>query len=265
MNNLCLAGGVFMNCKVNGVLWKDSGFEHIFVHPAASDDGSAIGAAFFAAREAGYSVSNPLRNVQLGASFSNDEVIRCLNSYGIPYKVSNDICTDVAELIGQGKFVGWLNGAAEMGARALGGRSIIASPVLSEVKDAINKQVKRREIWRPYCPSINYELRTDYLENDIESPFMIIANTATQALKANAPAIVHIDGTVRPQTVQKKILPKWHHLIESVAKTTGHPVILNTSFNGCGEPIVNSPHDAIRTFFSTGLHALAMEDVLIIK
>jgi carbamoyltransferase len=265
IRNLCLAGGVFMNCKANGSITDGCGIENVFIHPAASDDGSAIGAAFYVAKEFGYDTRNIIQHVQYGASYTNDDVINHLNAYGISYKISNDISQDVAKLIGQGKFVGWFNGASEMGARALGGRSIIASPIFSETKQALNKQVKRREFWRPYCPSLTFENQANYIQNPTDTPFMICTKQATKLLAESAPAIVHVDNTVRPQSVKQDVLPKWHHLIEAVAKQTGHPILLNTSFNGSGEPIVNSPHDAIRTFFSTGLHALAMEDVLITK
>lgn len=263
--NLCLAGGVFMNCKANGEVWKQSGIRNLFIHPASSDDGSAIGAAMVVAQEFGCDIKDSLNHVQYGASFTNDEIRNCLDSFGLNYKDSSDICKDVADLIGQGKYVGWFNGSAEMGARALGGRSIIASPAFNGTKEKINRQVKRREMWRPYCPSIIYEAAMDYLVNELDSPFMICTNEAKNKLRETAPSTVHVDNTVRPQTVHSNIQPKWYDLLNYVKATTGHPVLLNTSFNASGEPIVNSPFDAIRTFYSTGLHAIALGDFLIIK
>ena len=152
-----------------------------------------------------------------------------------------------------------------MGARALGGRSIIACPEKPEIKDLINEKVKFREKWRPYCPSLLSEYKDDYIKNAMETPFMILAREAKSNLIKDAPSIVHVDKTIRPQTVEKDILPKWYHLIESVKSYTGYPIILNTSFNVRGEPIVCSPFDAIRTFYSTGLDYMAIEDFLISK
>ncbi len=265
VTNLCTAGGVFMNCKANRAILDNSGIKNIFIHPASSDDGSAIGAAFILAKECGDNPRNILTNVQQGASFSNDDVLKAVKSAGLKFLTPEDITSDTAKLLSEGKYAGWFQGASEMGARALGGRSIIASPHDVETKTNINRRVKFREEWRPYCPSMLYETKDKYLVNAVESPFMILASEATEALKKCAKATVHIDGTVRPQTVRKEYLPKWYEMIKNVGEFTNNPVVLNTSFNVRGEPIVNSPFDAIRTFYSTGLDFLAIEDVLIMK
>ncbi len=265
LSDLCLAGGIFMNCKANGTILKNCAIDNIFIHPASSDDGSCIGAAFYTARQLGFNVTNPLKTVQYGASFTNAEILSVVKGCGLSYQTPDDIGEEIAKIISINQFAGWFQGGAEMGARALGGRSIIASPVNPDTKDAINAKVKYRETWRPYCPSLLEEFKSKYLADDLDSPYMILAENATEELRLAAPSTVHVDNTVRPQTVNKDVLPLWYHLIESVQKYTGHPVILNTSFNVRSEPIVNSPHDAIRTFYSTGLNALAMGDILITK
>lgn len=263
--DICLCGGVFMNCKANGEIFKRSGFENIFIHPASSDDGSSIGAAFYISAELNENPVNILKNVQLGSGFNNDEIRKDLDNCGLKYTMSDNIAFDTAKLLHDEKFVGWFQGRAEMGARALGGRSIIASPISLQVKDRINKQVKYRENWRPYCPSMLFDYKDDYLSGCKESPFMIIASEATPILKEKAPAVVHIDNTVRAQTVKQEDLPLWYNLISEFNKLSGFPVILNTSFNVRSEPIVNTPLDAIRTFYSSGLHSMAIGDFIVEK
>ena len=239
--------------------------EEVFIHPAASDDGSAIGAAYWVAKQLGDDVRDPLKHVQYGAAFSNDEVKQALDVCGVEYQALDDTAATTAKLLAQGKILGWFQGGAEMGARALGGRSIIACPTQEAIKEQVNSKVKFRESWRPYCPSLPVESRQDYLQNDAYQPFMIRADQATELLAKQAPATVHVDNSVRPQTVDQEVLPLWHSLISETGKLTGVPVLLNTSFNIRGEPIVNSPFDAIRTFFSTGLDALVMGDFLVLK
>lgn len=265
LHNICLAGGVFMNCKANYCIAELPEITDIFIHPAASDDGSAIGAAYWVSRQLGVELQDPLKHVQHGAAFSNEAIQKTLDVCGISYIPLVDTAKSTAKLLAKGKIVGWFQGAAEMGARALGGRSIIACPNSTTVKDEINANVKFREAWRPYCPSLLLEKQADYLRSSAANPFMIRADKATELLEKHAPATVHVDGTVRPQTVSADVLPLWHSLISQTAELSGVPVLLNTSFNVRGEPIVNSPYDAIRTFFSTGLDALVLGDYLVLK
>ena len=265
IRNLCLAGGVFMNCKANRVILDESDIERVFIHPASSDDGSCVGAALYVSRGLGYDSRNTLRNVQLGPSFSNAEVEDAIKTCKLDYTVPDDICLEAAKLAAGGKIVGWFQGGCEMGARALGGRSIVASPLTEGVKAEINRSVKRREEWRPYCPSLCSESKGDYLVDPLETPFMILAREASERLRQYAPDTVHVDRTVRPQTVEKSVSPRWHSLIEHVGELTGQPVVLNTSLNVRGQPIACHPYDAIGMLFSTGLDALAIEDFLIQK
>jgi carbamoyltransferase len=262
---LCLAGGVAMNCKANGRLLDEAGIREIFIHPAASDDGAAIGAAFHVAQLEDRLVPNPLRHAQWGPSFGDNEIVAALRSCGIPYTTPADVPEAAADLLVEGRFLGWFQGGAELGARALGGRSIIACPGDPDTRDRVNRRVKFREEWRPYCPSLTSESRAHYLEDGVEAPFMILARQATAALAAAAPATVHVDGSVRPQTVAQDAQPLWHHLLECVGERTGHPVLLNTSFNVRGEPMVCTPKDAIRCFFGSGLDALVIGSFLVRK
>jgi carbamoyltransferase len=262
---LCLAGGVAMNCKANGRLLDDSGIQDIFIHPAASDDGAAIGAAFHVAAHEDRLVPNPLRHAQWGPAYSDEEIAAALQGCGIPFTSTNDIAEAAADLLADGRLLGWFQGGVEMGARALGGRSIVACPAEADTKERVNRRVKFREEWRPYCPSLTTESRADYFEDAVEAPFMILARRATAKLATAAPATVHVDGSVRPQTVSPDILPLWHHLLECVGSRTGHPVLLNTSFNVRSEPIICTPHDAIRCFFGSGLDALAIGSFLVRK
>lgn len=265
ITNICLAGGVSMNCKAMSSVLENTGIENIFVHPAASDDGACIGAGLYIAKSFGENVHNTLRHVQLGPSFDNDEIEQVLKSCNLSYSKPDDICAKAAELLSQEKILAWFHGGLEMGARALGGRSIIACPGNLTMKDRINSTVKYREAWRPYCPSMTSESKGNYLHHAIETPFMTVARNATTELYTHAPATIHVDGTSRPQTVERAVLPKWHNLLECMKAYSGHPLLLNTSFNIRGEPIVCSPLDAIRCFYSTGLDALIVEDLLLIK
>jgi carbamoyltransferase len=265
IRNLCLSGGVFMNCKANGYLADLPEVDSLFVHPASSDDGASVGAAFYLSSQSGYACRNVLGGVQLGPSYGNDEIESILKRCSIPYSTSENVAYETARLLGQGKIVGWFQGGCEMGARALGGRSIIASVTEKRPKDRINNSIKFREGWRPYCPSFNTEYNGEFTVNAMDTPFMIVARRASEELRQIAPDVVHVDGSVRSQTVRKEVLPRWYSLLDHLRLLEGYPLVLNTSFNVRGEPIACSPSDAIRCFYSTGLDALVMEDHIIVK
>ena len=239
--------------------------ENLFIHPAASDDGACLGSAFFVAAAGGDSPRNVLTHVQLGPSYSNAEIESCLRFSGSRYTTPGDLCAEAAKLLAQGKILGWFQGGAEMGARALGGRSIIALAKDPRIKEIVNNNVKRREPWRPYCPSMTQESASAYLQDPVESPYMILARKATPLMQSVGASAVHVDNTVRPQTVRAEVLPLWHSLLENVGRISGHPMILNTSFNVRSEPIVCSPFDALRCFYSTGLDGLVIGNFLVAK
>ena len=264
--NLCISGGVAMNCKMNGALSKLPCVERVFINPASHDSGTALGAALLAGRDHGVSSLNTvLTHAYWGPSFSDDEIEQALRHCGLAYGKCGDVALATAELLNQGKIVGWFQGRAEFGARALGGRSILANPMRADMKEVINARVKYREAFRPFAPSMIEEVKTTYMVEPEDSPFMILAYPFKEDFRASFPSVVHVDGSVRPQTVSRDTNPLYWELIDKFGKLSGHPIILNTSFNVRGEPIVNSPLDAIRCFYSTGMDALAIGSFLLTK
>jgi len=188
-----------------------------------------------------------------------------LDGCKLSYKVCDNVAERAADFLADGEIVGWFQGRMEFGARALGGRSILANPVFPDIKDKVNREVKYRESWRPFCPSLCTEAKDDYLKGAAEAPFMIVAFPVREEKRALIPSAVHVDGTVRPQTIEKSASPLFYHLVETLGKHTGHPVVLNTSFNVRGEPIICTPLEALRCYFSTGMDALAIGDFLLRK
>ncbi|MCX6353710.1 MAG: hypothetical protein NTZ78_02255 [Candidatus Aureabacteria bacterium] len=265
MDALCLAGGVCMNCKMNGVLHDNPRVKNIFIQPVSSDSGTALGAALALSVRLGEDPRFNLDHAYWGPGYSNEEIVKILEEYKLPYKKVDNIEARVARFLAEGKFVGWFQGRLEMGARALGNRSILADPRTPGVKDTLNKQVKHREGFRPFAPSLLAEAKSEFLENASDSPFMILAYKVREDKKNLIPGVVHVDDTVRPHTVKKEVNPRYWRLIKEFEALTGVPVILNTSFNVRGEPIICSPGDAIRCFYGTGLDALAIGDYLLTK
>lgn len=264
--NLCLGGGVALNATANGKLIRSGLISNIFIQPAASDDGSAIGAAYGAYwKLEGEIPAIKMRDVYLGSGFSESQVEEKLKRYNIRYEYHNNIEEVVADLIASGNIIGWFQGRSEFGPRALGNRSILADPRVEAMKDKVNSCVKFRENWRPFAPAILEDSAEDYLEFYYPSPFMTMTFQVKEDMRKKIPAVVHIDGSTRPQAVNKEANPKFWRLIKNFESITGIPVILNTSFNLRGEPIVCTPEDAIRTFYTSGLDYLAMENFLIKK
>lgn len=264
--NLCISGGVAMNCKMNGVLSQLPVVNDVFINPASHDSGVALGAALLAIKGAGSSPrKNRLEHAYWGPSFSDEEIRAALDHTGVRYLRKEDIASEVAARLNVGQIVGWFQGRAEFGARALGGRSILANPQIADMKDRINSKVKYREGFRPFAPSMIEEVQDTYMSKPKYSPFMILAYSFRDEYQAKFPAIVHVDGTVRPQTVRKDSSPLYWDLINKFGELSGHPVVLNTSFNVRGEPIVGTPLDALRCFFSTGMDALAIGSYLVLK
>jgi carbamoyltransferase len=265
MENLCIAGGVGLNCKMNGEILRQSGCRNIFVQPAASDAGSALGAALYVARQLGEPVRNPLAHVYYGPGFDNDAIRAALRQCKIPFRAVDDPARTAAELLEQGEIVAWFQGRMEFGARALGGRSILANLVVPGIKERVNAEVKYRESWRPFCPSMTAEAQGAYIEGANEASFMTVAYRATESAVKKLPAIVHVDGTMRPQVVAADVNPRYHRLITELGKRTGHPVVMNTSFNVRSEPIICTPLEAVRCFYSNGLDALVIGDFVLTK
>jgi carbamoyltransferase len=264
--NLCLAGGVALNSKANGKIVASGIVNDLFVQPAASDDGVALGAALVPFLDGGQRLPlRPMRHAYLGPCFDDAAISSTLNTYKIRHSQLSDPAATAAELLSHGKILGWYQGRMEFGPRALGARSIIADPRDPEMNAKVNNAVKFREWWRPFAPSFKKEAAPDYLESAYDSPFMILTAQVRPEKREIIPSVTHVDGSARPQTVEQQINPLYYRLIDEFGKRTGVPVIMNTSFNLRGEAIVHTPTDAIRTFFSSGMDALVLGSYLVEK
>jgi len=263
---LIIAGGVSLNSVMNGRIVRESGFDDIYVMPAAGDNGTAIGAAYHVyncvlGQPRDFVHDDPF----IGNRYSDSEIEAVLRECKLNAEYHEDIESVGATLLQEGQILGWHQGAMEIGPRALGNRSILANPTLPEMKDKINAEVKHREAYRPFAPSAIAEARTTYFEDLGDSPFMLKVPDVLPEARAKLPAVTHVDGSARLQTVHKETNPRYHRLISRFGELSGVPVVLNTSFNIMGEPIVESPVDAIRCFFSTGLDTLIIGNYVIRK
>lgn len=259
LRKLCLAGGVHMNCKLNGKLMEQDFVDEVFVIPMSADNGISLGAALVVAAENGINVRARIKHVYLGPEFSDDDIERCLKKSSINYTKSENIAIDAAKLLHGKKILAWFQGRMECGARALGNRSILANPLDPEMKDKVNKRVKFREMWRPFCPSVIAEDADNYfIMNGKEAPYMIVAHYAREGIREKLPAVVHVDNSVRPQTVEKEINPLYWSLISEFKSLSGVPVVLNTSLNIKGEPMICRPEEAINCFLKTDLDYLCI-------
>jgi carbamoyltransferase len=268
--NLCIAGGVGLNCVANGRIAREAGFDNVWIQPAAGDDGIAIGCAYY-----GYLgiMKRPrsfvMDDAYLGIAYTGDAERKALDRWLVRLEtartVSGDICLDAAKLLAQSNVLGWFQGRSEFGPRALGNRSILADPRTAEMKDKLNKRVKHRQAFRPFAPVVLAERAGEIFEGDEESPFMLLAKQVRPAWKEKIAAVVHVDGTARVQTVRERQNPRLYRLLREFEAITGVPVLVNTSFNVKGEPIVETPRDALDCFLATGIDYLALHDTLISK
>lgn len=266
--NLVLAGGCALNSSFNGKIAGRHGFRHVFVPSAPADDGNAIGAAWLAHAEAdhGWRAPKGPMTPYLGSSVSTEPLERMTAWEPRLQRLSpKEIALKTAELLAEGKLVGWVQGRAEFGPRALGNRSILADPRPADAKDQLNAKVKYREAFRPFAPSILAEHGADWFEDYQDAPYMERTLTWKEAVRQRVPAVVHEDGTGRLQSVTSERNPRYHALISAFHALTGVPVILNTSFNVMGKPILHTTEDAVLMFYTTGLDALVVEDWLLVK
>ena len=258
--NLCFTGGVALNCVANARLVRESGFDRIWVPPCASDTGAPLGSALYHHHQ---TLSAPRRSemthAYYGLAYSDAEIESALKAAGMSYQRLDDaaLVATVAQDLADGRIVGWFQGRYEIGPRALGNRSILASPIHPGVRDVINARVKFREPFRPFAPSVLAERAHEFFEIDQPDPFMTLAPRVRPEKAARIPAAVHVDGTARIQTVDASANPRYHALIESFGKLTGVPILLNTSFNK-QEPIVARPEEAISCFLRTGMDVLVL-------
>ena len=292
IENICLAGGVALNCVANGKLIKEKVFKNIWIQPASGDAGSSLGGALIAWHEylAKPREANPndaMKGSYLGCEFSNKEIIDYLVKVNASFKQYDDhlLFEEVSKMLDEGKIVGWFNGAMEFGPRALGGRSIIGDPRNKKMQSLMNLKIKYRESFRPFAPSVLEEEVSNQFEIDTKSPYMLIVSSVKQELckkmsyeesklfgieklnisRSSLPAITHVDYTARIQTVNKDTNLRYYKLIEAFKKRTGCPVIINTSFNVRGEPIVCTPEDAYKCFMRTEMDALILQNQILLK
>ena len=269
---VCLAGGVAFNCVANGKIFDTTPFEQVYIHPAAGDGGLSVGAAFLVWHQIlGKPRSFVMDHAYWGPEYSQEEIRRAADSNGLVQKGcaiselgEQELMRRAAAIIADGKILGWFQGRAEWGPRALGNRSIVADPRRHEMKDILNRRIKHREIFRPFAPSILAEATSDYFEKSHPSPFMTLAYAVRPERRDKIPAPTHVDGTGRLQTVTREANPRYHALISTFRDLTGVPVVLNTSFND-NEPIVCRPEEAIDCFQRTQMDALVLGDFLITR
>ncbi|MCX7172322.1 MAG: carbamoyltransferase, partial [Proteobacteria bacterium] len=267
---LCLSGGVMMNSVFNGKIAASRRFDDVYLSYAPDDSGNSIGAALWAAADLGDPLPPQLpggASPYLGPAYDDADILALLERYGLNARPLADVTGETAALLDAGAVVGWFQGRMEFGPRALGNRSILADPRRAEMKDRINAAVKYREAFRPFAPAVPLEVAADWFEMPpgttvpyMEKVFLVLPHR-----RAAIPAVVHADGSGRLQTVDSRANPLFHQLLTVFGERTGVPILLNTSFNLNGEPIVASPTDAIRTFFTSGLDALVMGGLLLRK
>jgi carbamoyltransferase len=264
--NLAMAGGVALNSVMNARLLAETPFEHIFIQPAASDAGNALGAALYVWHHA---LRRPRKwrmdHAFLGPEPDPASFRRVLEARKLPFREVGAPEQEAAKLLADSKIVGWFQGRAEVGPRALGARSILADPRSAEMKDVVNAQVKHREGFRPFAPSVLDEEGSDYFDGYYPNPFMLLVLPIKRAKREVIPAVTHVDGTGRLQSVMADSNPAFHRLIGAFRDLTGVPVVLNTSYNLRGEPIVNTPEEALADYLNTGMDALFLGPYLVEK
>ena len=270
LRRLAMAGGVALNCTANGKLLQSGLFDDIYVQPAAGDDGSALGAALWCAGRRGEVKNARMRVPFLGPEASAQDIQTAIQEFRDQIEVRQfetlqETCAEAAKLIQQGRVIAWYRGPMEFGPRALGHRSILADPGHPEMRDRINAMVKMREAFRPFAPAVTLEQVQDWFEvpQGFEMPYMIMTADVRPEHRQKLPAVTHVNGSARVQTVSAKDNAEFHLLLQEVGKRLGREMVLNTSFNVKGQPIVNTPQEAIKTFLGTGIEYLFLENNLV--
>jgi carbamoyltransferase len=269
---VCLAGGVAFNCVANGKIFDATGFEQVYVHPAAGDAGLAVGAAYYVWHQIlGKPRNFVMDHAYWGPGYTRDRIRSAIDASGLAQNgwrveelAEEPLMKRTAAIVADGKILGWFQGRAEWGPRALGNRSIVADPRRPEMKETLNQRIKHREIFRPFAPSILAESTSEWFEKSHPSPFMTLAYSVRPEKRAKIPAPTHVDGTGRLQTVTRQANPRYWSLIKAFEQLTGVPVVLNTSFND-NEPIVCRPEEALDCFQRTQMDALVLGDFLITR
>ncbi len=266
IKRICIGGGVAMNCKMNGFVSGIKEVKELFVHPSSHDGGANIGAAMLSLQKHVPKISfEKLPHAYYGPSYNEQQIESVLKYSKLKWKRLDNPAPFIAEKLAEGKIIALFQGKMELGARALGNRSILANPLLEDTKKILNDHVKHREVWRPFCPSISEEYGKDFFERIVHPWYMVVATKVRDEKVKLIPSAVHVDGTARPQFVSRNTNTFFWEIIEEFRKITNVPVLINTSFNIMGEPIINTPEEAIRCFYSTGIDILILEKFILTK
>ena len=270
MRKIAMAGGVALNCSANGKLKRSGLFDQVYVQPAAGDDGAALGAALLRASLQGEVINKRFPVPFLGPNHPASEIDEALKGFDGAIKSTRfdsleETCERAAKMMHEGKVIAWHRGRMEYGPRALGNRSILADPSNPEMRDRVNAMVKKREAFRPFAPAVSIEQVDRWFDVApmTSLPYMIATVNVREEFRATLPAVTHVDGSARVQTVAAEDNPAFHALLKAVGRETGREIVLNTSFNVKGQPIVNTPREAVETFLGTGIDCLFIEDNLV--
>lgn len=267
---IAFAGGAALNVKLNQKIIERPEVKELFVQPAASDAGTAIGAASYVIASKGIELEK-MEHVYLGPEFTNEQCITACKTYktkdkqAVKYQQLDEVPKTIAKILAQGNPVSWFQGRMEFGPRALGGRSILGCPSIPGVADRINEQIKFRERWRPFCPSMLDTVAPEMLKTDHPAPFMTFTFEVNDGWAERVPEVVHEDGTARAHAVKESVNPRYYALLKEIEVLTGNGVVLNTSLNRRGEPVVCTPEDALNMFYGSDLQYLIMQDILVTK
>ena len=267
--NVCVAGGSFLNCNSNERILNSGLYENCYFIPPSDDSGIPLGCAWFAYQKLTDIAEVEQLSPYLGKSYSKNDVVEALNEYpGLKYTEYDNfdlLINEISYWLTQNRVIGWFQGGSEIGPRALGNRSILASPIKLWMTGHINSDIKKREWYRPFAPAVLFEHQSEVFESDVYSPYMLLTTTVKEDWRNKIPAVVHIDNSARHQSVTEKNNPKFYSLIKKFYEKTNVPVLLNTSFNGPKEPIVETPKEAINTFLENNLDYLVINNFIISK
>jgi carbamoyltransferase len=265
--NICVAGGSFLNCNSNELILNSGLYENSYFIPPSDDSGIPLGCAWFAYQKLTDIEEVTQLSPYLGKSYDRKEVIEALNEYTglnyIEYQDFNILLDEISYWLSENRVVGWFQGGSEIGPRALGNRSILASPIKSWMTGYINSDIKKREWYRPFAPAVLFEHQSEIFESDVYSPYMLVTTTVKEEWRNKIPAVVHVDNSARHQSVTENNNQKFYSLIKKFYEKTNVPVLLNTSFNGPKEPIVETPKEAINTFLENNLDFLVIDNFII--
>jgi carbamoyltransferase len=264
-NHLCLSGGVALNSVANGKIRQANLFEEIYVPPPAGDDGTSVGGPLYYHHNVKGNTDRQPITPYTGRGYDGEQIIAALDRFNLKYRKSDAVCAETAEFLANGDVVGWFQGRGEMGPRALGNRSILTDPTNKRAKQILNARVKFREPFRPFAPSVLEEAVGEWFTCGDPAPYMLHVYDVIPEKRAEIPGVTHVDGTARLQTVSREDNERYHRLISEFESHSGVPMVVNTSFNIKGEPIVNRPTEAIRCFLGNGIDYLVMGDYIVDK